>query len=136
MVITKALSVKSWAISTKTLNYWRERMDRLLTDEDMRNIEAKVFRESQPNGEYFERDVKRAIRDKTDHLVAQEIIKEFEQEASGIDLDYVPDCDNVYVEGNLEDINALKPSDFIAIPKEVWEAIKSKWGIQSRILGG
>ena len=57
-------------------------MDRLLTDEDMRNIEAKVFRESQPNGEYFERDVKRTIRDKTAHIVAQEIFKELRERAN------------------------------------------------------
>ena len=102
-------------------------MDRLLTDEEIRGIVQNT-----PAGVYDYKAVAQAQDDLTAHLVAQEIIKEFEQEASGIDLDYVPDCDNVYVEGNLEDINALKPSDFIAIPKEVWEAIKSKWGIERK----
>lgn len=98
-------------------------MDRLLTDEDMRNIEAKVFRESQPNGEYFERDVKRAIRDKTAHLVATQIFEELEEEfglfddgKNGLELSMI----------------VIKPGDYYSTE----DALERYWAFKSKFLGG
>ena len=94
-------------------------MDRLLTDEDMRNIEAKVFRESQPNGEYFERDVKRAIRDKTAHLVAQEIRQQIHYSHQAFTDKY--------------DYEGLDPEVYKFVSglfSQLEHAIKSKWGIE------
>ena len=74
-------------------------MDRLLTDEEIKGIVQNT-----PAGVYDYKAVAQAQDDLTAHLVAQEIIQDYE--------------------------NAFEPTVPMSITYEKHHAIKSKWGIE------